>query len=191
MKLVITAVVIITVICLAIGLGVGLTVGTSDESNDPEPSSTSSPAPAPTAIWKPTVGSSWQIMLKNPPALDDSASSVTPDVEVYDIDLFDSDQILIDTLRRLKKKVICYFSAGSFEDWRPDKNDFKPEDLGNDMDGWPGEKWLDVKSDNVRKIMVARIQMAADKRCDAIDPDNTDGYVSVTFSEDIRLPTMI
>lgn len=160
----------IIVIGLAVGLGVGLTIGRRRRGGESEST--------PKSIWQPAVGASWQIMLKNPPALDESASVVTPDVDVYDIDLFDSDEAVISALKQLDKRVICYFSAGSFEDWRPDKDSFKSDDLGNDLDGWPGEKWLDVRSDNVRSIMSSRIQMAAEKGCDAIDPDNTDGYVN-------------
>jgi hypothetical protein len=35
--------------------------------------------------------------------------------------------------------------VGSWEDWRPDKDQFPPEVLGNDYDGWQGEKWLDIR----------------------------------------------
>ena len=41
-----------------------------------------------------------------------------------------------------------------------------------------GEKWLDLNSENVRRIMSKRIELAAEKGFDAIDPDNIDGYVS-------------
>ena len=76
------------------------------------------------------------------------------------------------------KKVICYFSAGSYEDWRPDASEFKKEDLGRDLDGWPGEKWLDLDSENVRRVMKGRVELAKEKGCDGVDPDNVDGYVS-------------
>jgi hypothetical protein len=35
--------------------------------------------------------------------------------------------------------------GGSWENWRPDKDDFPPEILGNHFDGWAGERWLDVR----------------------------------------------
>ena len=47
---------------------------------------------------------------------------------------------------------------------------------GNVLDGWPDEKWLDTRSENVRKIMKSRILLAKKKNCDAIDPDNMDGF---------------
>jgi hypothetical protein len=44
------------------------------------------------------------------------------------------------------------------------------------VDGWPGEQWLDTNSANVRNIMTARVELAAAKGCDGVDPDNVDGY---------------
>ena len=76
------------------------------------------------------------------------------------------------------KHVICYFSAGSSENWRPDFSKFKPADMGKELEGWPGERWLDVRSANVWSIMTARMDMAKQKGCDGIDPDNVDGYTN-------------
>ncbi|KAF7539114.1 hypothetical protein G7Z17_g12499 [Cylindrodendrum hubeiense] len=128
-----------------------------------------------TSIWQPTVGDSWQIVLLQAIQIDDNAV-VTPDVKIYDLDVYDNDAETITALQDSGKKVICYFSAGSWEDWRDDKDDFKKADLGKVLDGWANERWLDVRSDNVRKIMKKRIKFAADKGCDAIDPDNVDGF---------------
>ncbi len=75
---------------------------------------------------------------------------------------------------------MCYFSAGSYEDWRPDAGDFNSADLGNTLDGWPDERWLDIRSTNVRNIMAARLDLAAQKGCDAVEPDNVDGYSTAT-----------
>ncbi len=101
-------------------------------------------------------------------------------VEVYDIDLFDSPQSLIADLQASGKKVICYFSAGTYEDWRPDKNEFAQADIGNPVNGWPGENWLDIRSSNVRKIMRERLDLAEQKGCDGVEPDNADGYANDT-----------
>lgn len=45
------------------------------------------------------------------------------------------------------RKVICYFSAGSYENWRPDRHDFPSDVLGNNLEHWEGEKWLDIRDD--------------------------------------------
>jgi len=173
------------VIGLAVGLGVGLglTGDSEDSGNDddeiPSPGSSSTPLPTPPAngsLWQPAVNSSWQIVLLNPLSVSKSATSISPDVDIFDIDLFTNDQSTIEKLHQLGKKVICYFSAGSYESYRPDSSEFQPSDLGKELDGWPGERWLDIGSSNVRRIMAARIALAASKGCDAIDPDNVDGY---------------
>ncbi|PWN32697.1 family 114 glycoside hydrolase, partial [Meira miltonrushii] len=71
---------------------------------------------------------------------------------------------------------ICYFSAGSYEDWRPDAKKFHKKDLGAPLEGWQGESWLNVRSANVHNIMKARLDLAVKKGCNAVDPDNVDGY---------------
>ncbi|KAI9701377.1 MAG: hypothetical protein M1820_006468 [Bogoriella megaspora] len=152
---------------LIIGLAVGLGVGVP---------TASSSVPTATNLWQPAVNSSWQIILSNAISLPTSAKSVTPNVEIFDIDLFTNTNATIKTLHGLGKKVICYFSAGSYEPGRPDSSQFNKTDLGKELDGWPGEYWLNLSSSRVRDIMAARIQLAADKGCDAIDPDNVDGY---------------
>ena len=69
-------------------------------------------------------------------------------------------------------------SAGTFEEWRPDAKQFLDADLGSPLAEWPGERWLNVKSDNVKKIMAARMQMCKDKGFLGLDPDNVDGYTN-------------
>ncbi|KAF2714043.1 glycoside hydrolase family 114 protein [Pleomassaria siparia CBS 279.74] len=168
---------------LALGLGLGLTLGRDndddgDGSGDDGPAPTGSPLPTPngTLPWTPRVNDSWQIVLQNNIVLDSDATWVTPNVSIFDIDLFTTDKDTIATLHRLGKKVICYFSAGSFEPGRPDSADFDEGDMGKELDGWPGERWLKLGSSNVRAIMAKRVKLAGDKGCDGVDPDNVDGY---------------
>lgn len=121
--------------------------------------------------WQPGVQTSWQIQLQGAP---DTAY----DVQAYDLDLFDTDPAVFDRLHAQGRRVICYFSAGSAEDWRPDYGQFLPSDLGRPLDGWPGERWVDTRSANVRAIMSARMDLAVARGCDAVDPDNVDGYTN-------------
>ena len=97
-------------------------------------------------------------------------------VELYDIDLFDTDTNTIASLKQSGKTVICYFSAGSYEDWRPDADAFPNSTLGNELDGWGGERWLDIRDDTVKNIMLSRLDLAKKKGCDGVEPDNVDGY---------------
>lgn len=96
------------------------------------------------------------------------------------MDLFDTPASKIASLQSRGISVICYFSAGTFEEWRSDANKFDASDLGDDLDDWPGERWLDVRSQNVRNIMKTRLNLARTKGCDGVDPDNVDGYSNRT-----------
>jgi len=121
--------------------------------------------------YQPAVGVTWQWQLKG---------VVNPDydVELYDIDLFDSSETLIASLQSAGKKVICYFSAGSYENWRADIALFNETVRGNALDGWPDEQWLDIRADSVLEIMRARLDLAKEKGCDGVEPDNVDGYLN-------------
>ena len=54
------------------------------------------------------------------------------------------------------------------------KRGIKPTDwgtaLGRKMDGWPGERWVDVRQQAVRTIMQKRLKYCADIKCDGVDP---------------------
>lgn len=54
------------------------------------------------------------------------------------------------------------------------KRGIKPTDwkgtLGRDMDGWPGEKWVNVSHPAVRTIMQKRLKYCANIKCDGVDP---------------------
>jgi hypothetical protein len=175
----IIALTIVLALALGLGLGLGLNGGSDNEQSTATPTPSALPTPPNnTQIWQPVVNSTWQIELLQPLDLNATSTSVTPDVDVFDIDLFNNSKDVVDALHRLGKRVICYFSAGSFEPNRPDSGDFQASDQGAGLDGWPGERWLNISSANVRSIMSKRLELASQRGCDAVDPDNTDGYVS-------------
>ena len=58
------------------------------------------------------------------------------------------------------KIVICYFSAGTYEDWRDDVQSLDDDYLGNQLEDWPDEKWWDVTEDSVRDIVSSRLDLA-------------------------------
>ncbi len=122
--------------------------------------------------YRPDINTSWQWQLTG----DINTSYI---VELYDIDLFDSNITLIQSLQNDGKKVICYFSAGSWEDWRDDANDFPSSVKGSKMDGWD-ELWLDISDEALVPIMRARLDLAVQKGCDGVEPDNMDGYTNDT-----------
>ncbi len=120
-------------------------------------------------IWRPDPGSTWYWQLSG--TIDRSH-----DVDVYDIDLFDMTDADVTALKSRGIKLICYFSAGSFEDWRSDADDFPAAALGNPLDGWPGERWLDHRDPGVRAVMSARLDLAVARGCDGVEPDNVDAW---------------
>ena len=86
---------------------------------------------------------------------------------MYDIDLFQTPQSTIDKLHADGRKVICYFSAGSYENWRPDIAAFPTTVKGKDLQGWEGEQWLDIRQiDLLSSVMLARLDLAVSKNCD-------------------------
>jgi len=120
-------------------------------------------------LWRPAPQTSWQWQLSG--EIDTSF-----DLEMYDIDLFNTAKEVIDQLHDDGRIVVCYFSAGSFEDWRPDAIDFPSQAIGDPLEDWEGEWWLDVRNETVREIMRARLDLAVEKGCDGVEPDNVDAF---------------
>ncbi|EKD63648.1 MAG: hypothetical protein ACD_51C00239G0004 [uncultured bacterium] len=49
--------------------------------------------------------------------------------------------------------------------------------MGETLEGWEDEKWLDVSSyQEFASIMEDRLDLAVEKECDGVEPDNMDGY---------------
>jgi len=101
------------------------------------------------------------------------------DVEVYVLDMFQ--QLEGDVIERLhadNKQVICYFSAGTFEPWRPDAELFANVPMGNEHFAYPSEIWVDVTSPETAKVMANRMDMAVALGCDGVELDNVDAFVA-------------
>ena len=123
----------------------------------------------PTAdYWKPKAGLTWQWQLS-----EDVGTPLA--VDVYDID-WEAPKATVDKLHAAGIKVICYVSVGSWEDFRPDAKDFPANVIGNDYAGWPGEKYVDIRSDALRAVMNTRFDTCKTKGFDAIEPDNMDVF---------------
>lgn len=124
-----------------------------------------------TVPWRPTSGTTWQWQLTG-------TVDVGLDVEMFDVDLFDVPQDSLDKLHSTDHVVICYFSAGSWEDWRDDAGLFPTSAIGSPLEGWEGESWLDVRDPEVRARMEERLDRAVERGCDGVEPDNVDGYAN-------------
>jgi hypothetical protein len=145
---------------------------------------TASATPAPPApvacpgCWHPALRTSWDWVLSSVPKAPYRA------VSMYDIDGFNASSADVAAMHSAGMKVVCYISAGTYENWRPDASQFPASILGKG-NGWPGEKWLDVrdvqKSGSVlRRIMDARLDMCHQKGFDMVELDNVDGYSNST-----------
>jgi len=151
--------------------------GCGDKSNDNEAIVSDFDAdvlPVRTGNWyQPDSNTSWQWQLTG-------NINTGYDVNLYDVDLFDTDVSTIQLLQGQGKKVICYFSGGSYEEWRSDAAAFSSELLGDPLDGWAGERWLDISNGKLMPIMRSRLDLAVQKGCDGVEPDNMDGYTNGT-----------
>ncbi|WP_239124020.1 endo alpha-1,4 polygalactosaminidase [Rhizocola hellebori] len=122
--------------------------------------------------WQPAVGMSWQWQLTG--TLD-----LTVEADVFDLDAFTTTAEDVALLHGRGRHAICYVNVGAAEDFRPDHGRFPDRLLGKPLDGWPGERWLDIRAwEELRPIFAARFTMCRDKGFDAVEPDNVDGYAN-------------
>jgi hypothetical protein len=129
--------------------------------------------------WHPGLRVSWNWVLDHVPAAPYRA------VQMYDIDGFDAQAADVTALHSAGIKAVCYLSVGSYENWRPDAAQFPASLLGDDLDGWAGERWLDIRDvqqpgSQLAQIMSARLDMCRSKGFDAVEFDNMDGYTNKT-----------
>jgi len=126
-------------------------------------------------IWRPKPTTRpWQFQLQGKIDLSIKAP-------VYEIDGFDTSARTVRQLHNRGRKVICYIDVGSWEQYRPDRNQFPKSVIGNRYEGYPNERWLDIR--NYRKFakpLVNRIRMCARKGFDGLEPDNLAGYQNRT-----------
>ncbi|HYH59058.1 MAG TPA: endo alpha-1,4 polygalactosaminidase [Thermoleophilaceae bacterium] len=123
------------------------------------------------AIWSPApTADPWQYQLQGKVDLSVRAG-------VYAVDGADTPKRTVRRIHDRGARAVCYLSAGSYENWRADRRRFPDRVIGRPLAGWPGERWLDIRSRGVLlPIMHARMERCARKGFDAVDPDNVEGY---------------
>lgn len=164
-----TSALILTLFCAAAGCD-----GEADAGATTVDGSTGNVAPMTEGDWyRPQTTTTWQWQLQGP-------VNTGYDVEVYDIDLFESDAALISSFHAAGRRVVCYFSAGTAEDFRPDFARFANGDLGRALEDFPDERWVDIRSEGVLTIMLERLDLAVSKGCDGVEPDNVTAFLNDT-----------
>ncbi len=147
--------------------------GGVDASSHQAPPTEAVESDAEMAWYQPPPTISWHWQLAGP-------LNTSHDVALYDVDLIDTSRHQIAELQSRGRRVICYFSAGSYESWRPDADMILPADVGDTMDGFADERWLNIRSDHLRGVMALRLDLAREKGCDGVEPDNVDGFANNT-----------
>jgi hypothetical protein len=141
-----------------------------------DPNATGDPPPVVEGQWaRPAADATWQWQLQPD---GNGQINTAYEADVYDIDLFDAPAAVITQLHAEGRIVIAYFSAGTYEGFRDDAGSFAASDIGQPLADFPDERWLDVRSSNVRAIMQARLDLAAARGFDGVEPDNVDGYAN-------------
>jgi hypothetical protein len=100
---------------------------------------------------------------------------------VYDVDGFEVSKRTVRKLHRLGRKVVCYLDVGSWENYRPDARQFPQSVIGRRYEGFPDERWLDVRRFHLfAKPLKHRFDLCAHKEFDAVEPDNLAGWENRT-----------
>ena len=142
----------------------------------PAPATDVLPGPAASdGIWRPRPHMRWQLQYTETPI------DLKVQADVYKIDLFDNNRTVVERLKKRGKNVVCYVNAGAWENWRPDARRFPQAAMGRDYEGWPGERWLDIRRiDLLSPIMLARLDLCRTKGFHGVIFDNIDSYIQKT-----------
>ena len=150
------------------------------------------------ACWQPAPDARWQYQLQGTAGMAASGhinvniatvpftggAAVQP--AVFDIDLYQDETFAgnastvntaaVEAIHAAGGKAICYISAGTWENWRPDAGAF-PASVRGRKNGWPGEAWLDIRQTSaLLPIMQARLDKCVAAGFDGVEWDNVDGY---------------
>src|SRR5437764_5216668 len=157
--------------------------------------------PAPTSCvgcWQPPVGARLQYQLQGVSAYA-STGGINVDItavpaeggaavapEIFDIDLYvdsavngridEMNTAATSAIHAKGARAICYLDAGTWENWRPDANQYPSVVLGR-KNGWAGERWVYIRRiELLGPILAARAQKCVQAGFDASEWDNVHGY---------------
>jgi hypothetical protein len=127
------------------------------------------------AHWRPApTQAPWQWQLQG--KIDTGVAAA-----VYDIDGFETSAGAVRRLHREGRRVVCYLDVGSWESYRPDAGAFPKSVIGRRYEGFPDERWLDIRRFRLfAKPLERRFDICARKGFDAVEPDNVAGWENET-----------
>jgi len=135
----------------------------------------------------------WQWVLGAPFDVDDPShlgtnwqmvdGQAVPPPAVYDLDGFTTDAATVAALQAGGATVVCYIETGAWESYRPDAHQYPSEVLGHGLNGYPDERYVDIRSSAVFDRVRERVETCADKGFDAVEPDIDDSYAEDTGFE--------
>jgi hypothetical protein len=188
--------VLAAVAVLAVGVWVaarelgGPTTSTTASSTVPKATTSSVPVGSTTTVvpgswWRPVAGLSWQWQL-------DGVIDTSVDAAVFDVDVFDVPASTVAELKAKGRKVICYFTVGSWETYRPDVASMPESVKGKAPDGWPEERFLDIRRiDVIGPYMERRFDLCKQKGFDGVEGDWMDNHTQdtgfpITYADQLR-----
>ena len=125
--------------------------------------------------WRPaptTTPWQWQLQGK----IDTSVPAA-----VYDVDGFETPASTVSRLHAQSRHAICYLDVGSWESYRPDAAAFPRSVIGRRYEGFPDERWLDIRRFHAfAGPLKRRFDICARKGFDAVEPDNLAGWENKT-----------
>ena len=125
--------------------------------------------------WRPAPTTEpWQWQLQGP--VDTSIPA-----PVYEVDGFDTPARTVRRLHAQGRRAICYLDVGSWESYRPDRDEFPKSVIGNRYEGFPDERWLDIRRiGKLARPLRGRFELCRRKGFDAVEPDNLNGFTNPT-----------
>ncbi len=103
--------------------------------------------------------------------------NIDVDAELFVVDLFNAEVEIIDALHAQGKVVVAYVSAGTHEPYRDDADLFPASTVGQPLESYPNESWLDVRAPAVRELMAARLDLARDNGFDGVLPTSLSAHL--------------
>lgn len=133
-------------------------------------------------------GTSWDWQIggtPNPGVL--ANAHPTSGQKMLDVDMENTSASQITSIKGQGITPVCYIETGSWENYRSDASQFPKAALGNTLNGYPDERYLNITNSTVESLIKARIQRAAAKGCAGIEPDLDDTWQANGYNTGFNL----